>query len=216
MNNGDWRRRPRNTLPKIMERVDKQANGCWVWTGFITPQGYGACGYRGRRHTLAHRVVYQELVGPIPDGLTLDHLCHTNDHGCSGGNSCLHRRCVNPEHLEPVTFEENNSRGVFARKTHCPAGHPYSGENLGITKAGGRFCRECGRQKAREHHRLRSLGLLVKTRVIRNPRPLLSHCKRGHAFDETNTLVLAGGERRCRACNRERARIYAAQKRGAA
>lgn len=202
----DWRRRPRNTLPKIMERVEKQPGGCWVWKGFITPQGYGACGYRGRRHTLAHRAVYQELVGPIPDGLTLDHLCHTKDQACPGGNSCPHRRCVNPGHLEPVTFAENASRSVYARRTHCPWGHPYAGDNLRYTKNGGRFCVTCSRSRAVHQHRAamadRPAGWMPK------PRRRPTHCKYGHPFDETNTYVRPNGGHSCKTCIRKRTGEY--------
>jgi hypothetical protein len=81
---------------------------CWLWKGHVGPNGYGYAG-KGK---LAHRVVYEALVGPIPDGLDLDHLCRV-------------RACVNPAHLEPVTRAENLWRGALARLTACPRGHPY-------------------------------------------------------------------------------------------
>lgn len=109
---------------------------CWIWAGRLDPQGYG-------RHSwdLAHRVAYERFMGPIPDGLTLDHLCRTP-------------ACVNPWHLEPVTLRENLLRGdTFqarnAAKTHCKRGHPFDEENTYITPAGWRSCRSC----RREHHR---------------------------------------------------------------
>lgn len=94
----------------------------------------------------AHRVVYEELVGPIPDGLMLDHLCRV-------------RHCVNPEHLEPVTNRENVLRGEghsakAARATHCLKGHPYAGENLRILSNGWRRCRACHRERERIRARL--------------------------------------------------------------
>lgn len=81
----------------------------------------------------AHRVAYEEIMGPVPEGLELDHLCRT-------------RSCVNPSHLEPVTHRENMNRGDVAtrRKTHCPKGHPYDEENTGIYN-GYRNCRACAR-----------------------------------------------------------------------
>lgn len=91
-------------------QVDKRGpDDCWPWTGFRQPNGYGSFGMKGTR--LAHRIAYQWLVGPIPDGLVLDHLCHTRDPECRDNADCPHRRCVNPAHLEPVTRRENLARG---------------------------------------------------------------------------------------------------------
>lgn len=97
-------------------------SGCIEWTGSRI-RGYGniGVGYIGKRGVAraAHRVAYELLVGPIEDGMTLDHLCR---------NRC----CVNPAHLEPVSSLENYERGLAARggrKTHCPQGHEYTDEN---------------------------------------------------------------------------------------
>lgn len=97
---------------KFVEKTDS----CWNWTGTRTWNGYGEYHYDKERFR-AHRFSYQELVGQIPDGLILDHLCRN-------------RLCVNPAHLEPVTNRENLLRGagfpaVHAKKTTCPRGHPY-------------------------------------------------------------------------------------------
>jgi hypothetical protein len=70
---------------------------CWEWQGRRNPSGYGEAGRYGKVW-LAHRAVYEELVGPIPEGMTLDHLC-------------ANRGCVNPNHLEPVASYENTLRG---------------------------------------------------------------------------------------------------------
>jgi hypothetical protein len=121
---------------------------CWLWEGCIQ-QGYGRVrGSLGGRVEQAHRVAYELEVGPIPDGLDLDHTCH-NDTECPGGFSCLHRRCVNPAHLEPVTRVENVYRshvspgGVNARKTHCIHGHPFDEANTIERPRGHRGCRTC-------------------------------------------------------------------------
>lgn len=135
---------------RLMAKVVRVESGCWEWTGLIV-DGYGRVGYRGVRGFLAHRAVYEELVGPIPAGLTLDHVCHSRDDACDGGSDCRHRRCVNPSHLEPVTFEENASRSIWARKTVCPKGHPYAGDNLRVAH-GRRFCIKCSRDRARAQH----------------------------------------------------------------
>jgi hypothetical protein len=78
---------------------------CWPWTGALDTNGYGYTTINGDAGS-AHRLVYRWLVGPIPEGLELDHTCH-NDTDCQGMPGCLHRRCVNPAHLEPVTHREN-------------------------------------------------------------------------------------------------------------
>lgn len=107
---------------------------CWLWTGTQNQKGYGRASVQGRA-VQAHRWAYEFCVGPIPDGLTIDHLCRV-------------RNCVNPDHLEPVTNRVNLSRGfspsaICARKTHCPQGHPYSGDNLYVKPNGWRECRIC-------------------------------------------------------------------------
>jgi HNH endonuclease len=115
-----------------MAKVNK-TDGCWLWTGTTSHGGYGSFRMDGRQQG-AHRVAYVLFRGPIPDGLTIDHLCRVPG-------------CVNPDHLEAVTMRENTLRGVSkvaqqARKTHCLRGHPLSGDNLWV-RGGKRFCRTC-------------------------------------------------------------------------
>ena len=109
---------------------------CWMWTGGGTAKGYGAIG----KNRLAHRVAFELLRGPIPDGLELDHLCRV-------------RNCVNSEHLEPVTHRENLRRGVASRHDpdQCPQGHPLAGGNLYTCPKGHRYCRICRRAGARAY-----------------------------------------------------------------
>lgn len=129
----------RTFAERFWEKVDKDGPaGCWIWTGAIGNKGYGHITVRrpGFRSTLdAHRLAYEFVVGEIPPGLQLDHLCRV-------------RRCVNPAHLDPVTRKENILRGVGptavnARKTHCKRGHPFDEENTGRNTGGGRACRAC-------------------------------------------------------------------------
>ena len=84
--------------------------GCWFWTRALRT-GYGRFKIRGRYYS-AHRLAYEWLEGPIPEGLTLDHTCHGADALCPGGHTCRHRRCVNTAHLEPVTMTVNLARGL--------------------------------------------------------------------------------------------------------
>lgn len=109
--------------------------GCWLWMGATQTRGYGSAALNGRTH-LAHRLVYELLVGPIPTGLTLDHLCYV-------------KRCVNPNHLEPVTAVENKRRETSSR-THCLRGHELAGANLRVNGNGHRSCKTCLADKRAE------------------------------------------------------------------
>ena len=107
---------------------------CIVWTGHILRNGYGtAWDVDLHKTVLAHRLAYQRTVGPIPDGLTIDHLCRN-------------RACVNPDHMEPVSNRENQLRGesfsaVNARKVECIHGH----NRWAVLPSGKRCCTECTR-----------------------------------------------------------------------
>jgi len=127
--------RPRRLDRTFWPRVSPEPTGCWFWTGQTITNGYGvtASGRRGARR-LAHRLAYELLIGPIPSGLDLDHLCRI-------------RLCVNPTHLEPVTRRENLRRGMGGTHTHCRRGHDVSVSGIyEYTDHQGaryRFCRAC-------------------------------------------------------------------------
>jgi len=132
-------RAPQSIAERIKRRIDIDGNGCWNWTGFIHPNGYG-CFSIGRRTTAVHRASYLEFVGPIPAGYDIDHLCRN-------------RRCCNPAHLEAVTRAENVRRAPrpkYILKTHCVHGHPYDEANTGWRKdrPGARYCRACSVKSA--------------------------------------------------------------------
>ena len=165
---------------------------CWEWTG-STSQGYGRFRADGRS-VFVHRWAYERFRGPIPAGLTIDHLCRN-------------RRCANPDHLEPVTNRENVLRGEgitaqHARKTHCPQGHEYTPENIYSWpgRPNGRLCRECMRVKGRS-----------KPRPPRKPKYEVSFhrrteaCLHGHPWTEATSYYWRG-IRQCRICLRDRDR----------
>lgn len=142
----------RTHLARFQRLAVKQANGCWLWTGDGTKDGYGT--FRpgpGHPKHMAHRWAYEQYVGPVPAGMDLDHTCHTYDSECPGGNDCQHRRCCNPKHLEPVTRSENTirQRHHYRAKEQCPKGHPYEGDNLITGKDGKRRCRTCDVERKR-------------------------------------------------------------------
>jgi len=136
-------------IPPHIRALDKTpiGEGCWEYGGKIGNRGYGLVFIEtlpdGRaKWALAHRVVYEGLVGPIPEGMF---LCH----------HCDNRKCVRPDHIFVGTDADNKAdmiakgrqakgdRLPAARRTHCPQGHPYSGYNLYIRKCGRRMCRAC-------------------------------------------------------------------------
>jgi hypothetical protein len=113
---GHNNRRP--IVERFWEKVERRGDkDCWPWSASLGGDGYGLLGNGRGGLLLAHRFAYELAHGPISDGLELDHLCHTADPNCAGGPSCLHRRCMNPSHLEPVTSAINKARSVRARLT---------------------------------------------------------------------------------------------------
>jgi HNH endonuclease len=108
----------------------EKSDGCWLWRASTNGRGYGTF-----RSQMAHRVAYELLTGPIPDGHELDHLCDV-------------RKCVNPSHLEPVVPRVNRLRAgnwivLQAEQTHCRRGHRYTPETVYVDARGKRHCRPC-------------------------------------------------------------------------
>ncbi|OZC59327.1 hypothetical protein CH276_22515 [Rhodococcus sp. 06-470-2] len=126
---------------KVTEIDRGHTSQCWEWQGATSNRGYGQVGRNGKTCS-THVVAYVELVGPIPDGLQIDHLCRN-------------RKCCNPEHLEPVTGRVNCSRSIQATKIRCHKGHPLAGANLIIKKRPNglqiRNCRVCTLETQRRH-----------------------------------------------------------------
>ena len=117
----------RRVFPRIRE-----VGSCWEWSG-AKSKGYGIVGYR-QKNVYLHRLMYELRFGPIPRGLTIDHLCRN-------------RACCNPEHMEVVTAGENTLRGetltrANKAKTHCPRGHAYDSANT-YRMRHSRYCKKC-------------------------------------------------------------------------
>ncbi|WP_328434558.1 HNH endonuclease signature motif containing protein [Streptomyces sp. NBC_00425] len=168
--------------------------GCWEWQGKVNNKGYGYYSERGR-HTYAHRSSYEALVGPIPDGLEIDHLC-------------VNPPCINPADLEPVTHAENQRR-IAERQTACKRqGHDWTDPaNVRTRPNGSRYCYACEREAQRRRH-------TEKTGVpYRGAQADRTHCPQGHPYDEENTYRTKRGGRMCKECTRQRNRERRALKR---
>jgi len=120
---------------RFWNKVEVTADGCWLWRAAHDRNGYGEFSFRDKRDVIAYRIAYKSLIGPVPPGLELDHLC------------CV-PACVNPSHLEAVTHRINILRGnsptaKHSRATHCVKGHPYDLLNTHYRRNGSRLCRIC-------------------------------------------------------------------------
>lgn len=153
-----------------------KTDSCWLWTGSRDVHGYGRFWPTMERQYLAHRYSYELILGPIPDGFSLDHLCRVPS-------------CVYPAHLEPVTHAENMRRGGQARRAarngNRLCGHPW--------EEGTKRCAECHRVKENVRYaRKRGEGFIpIRERT---------HCKHGHEFTPENTYLNRGKYRQCRTC----------------
>lgn len=154
---------------------------CWLWLA-ATSNGYGRFTAHDHRQEQAHRLAYEMLVGPIPDGLQIDHLCRV-------------RNCVNPAHMEPVSARVNTLRGVGAtarkaRQTHCVHGHPLDSMTTLRDGSVHRICLTC--------HRIRNHAMkAARGGKFYDP----ARCRNGHERTPENTYIQPKtGRRQCRDC----------------
>jgi len=175
---------------RFREYSELQENGCRLWTGHIGKTGYGTIGIHinGKLKIKdVHRVAYEFYKGPVPDGLHLDHKCH-DPKTCKLGIKCPHRRCINPDHMEPVPQPVNNSAerstglgtiaavAQYKAMTQCKRGHEFTPENTyfvnGTGKTGPtqiRVCRKCRSARVNEWHKAKRLAL--KLAALQPPEP---------------------------------------------
>jgi hypothetical protein len=127
-------------IERVMANITAEPNsGCWLWLKAHNRKGYGTIGVPGRKNKYVHRLTYEHFVGPIPEGLVLDHKCRVP-------------LCCNPQHLRPMTIYENaalgNPNAWQKVRTACPQGHPYA-EHSRMRAKGGRLCLLCAREAGR-------------------------------------------------------------------
>lgn len=163
-------------------KVGEVAGGCWEWQAYRTPLGYGRFNWGGRAEA-AYRVSFVELVGPVPEGKELHHLCENPP-------------CCNPDHLLPVTRWEHRQ---FSLLSHCENGHPMEGENLLIEGDGVRRCRTC-RKQWMKGRRVLPEGKSNHELAARD------ECHRGHSLSGWNLIERPNGTRACRECTNRRQR----------
>ena len=139
--------KPRPVRDRFMEKVAPDPmSGCWLWTGKMLPQGYGVLSVEGTTRG-AHRLAHELFIGPIPEGMHIDHLCRN-------------RACCSPDHIEAVTPRENLRRGIAPswvsyRTNRCHNGHELNEQNAYITAEGRRACRPCRAAWMRAYNRKR-------------------------------------------------------------
>ncbi len=173
----------RPAIERLLSKVDVAPSGCWLYSGHLDPQGYGRITDDNGKTSSVHRMSYVHHSGPIPPGLQVDHECHNLDIECVAGPRCVHRRCINPEHLRLATPRDNILRGRTVAagnraKTRCRQGHEYTPENTRVLPSGRRICRACQQ-------------IWSKSRPAKGLTPRMTHGKRS---------TYTQGQCRCEPC----------------
>lgn len=187
-----------NNLPeRFKEKIlPITESGCWLWMSALAGSDYPYVTLMNpKRLRRAHRVVYEMLKERIPEGLQLDHLCRV-------------RACVNPDHLEPVTGQENRRR-AHVLVTHCKHGHEFTGDNVRIWKRTDRAgikrqCTVCERIKYKKLVARKEGGLLRE--IIDNKTK--THCPNNHPYAGSNLMIDKKGKRSCKICHNLRSKKW--------
>ena len=192
-------------------------SGCWLWTGAASVGNYGQLRV-GKKLRYAHVLSYEMFVGPVPEGLDIDHRCH-DPFACHVGRAelCPHRRCVRPTHLKPATRSENCSlvRSNRWDEDKCSGGHPWTTESTYMRKdpktptGYSRTCRICWNERARAAYAARRADEPSKP----HPNAVKTHCPKDHEYTPENTIVRPNGSRACRECGKLATKAWAKRKR---
>ena len=181
---GNRRVRPAHITFRMYATVTTP-DGCVEWSGTRYSSGYGRITEGRKKHYYVHRWAYEYFIGPIPEGMVIDHICRN-------------RACCNPSHLEVVTSGENTRRGFpyRERKTHCIRGHEYTAENTHLNSAGFRECKICLKERGKRRNDEKKVRRNSQGRVAHH---LRTHCPHGHEYTPENTYTYRGS-RSCKAC----------------
>lgn len=139
-----------NVLDRFFNKIEVDANGCWLWIAYLDRDGYGRFRDAKSKKVYAHRFSYEYFCGLIQEGMVIDHICRV-------------RNCVNPKHLRCVSVRDNvlkNSRSKQALnkvKTVCKNGHSFNSENTGTDKRGDRYCKQCARDRSKVRYAARRI-----------------------------------------------------------
>lgn len=190
-----------DAIARWLDRIDiASPRACWQWPGAVGDGGYSHAVLM-KRSRKPYRMFYEHFIGPVPEGMTLNHTCHDADPDCRGGSYCVHRLCVNPAHLESVSIG-NNTKSAFATRAYCRAGrHLWTEENtvwIGKGSKLQRRCRECKNEKSRAR----------KTEVRRREGAVersKTECPAGHPKAEYMKRTQAG-HAYCTLCHRTQTR----------
>ena len=184
-----------DSIAILFSRRVIDSNGCWIYTGPESGEGYGAFAmvYKRKNTRNAHRTSFLIFKGAIPEGMEVHHTCHN-------------RKCFNPEHL--TITEIIDHRRLHNCVTHCASGHEYTPENIYMFR-GSKKCRTCHRERQMIRHRMHKGWTSDAASTIPNQgNAHKTHCKNGHPFSGGNLKVLKNGKRQCLICYRNLKRLH--------
>lgn len=192
-------RRELSLADRLTAGLVRMPNECLEWTGVVNEAGYGRI-WVNNKWVLTHRLAWELMNGPIPDGLCVLHHC--DNPPCCNAEKCLFLGTRADNNAD----REAKGRNYWSNITHCKRGHPFDETNTYVDPRGRRGCRKCWAARRRVR-----LGEPPNAEDRR--KKLKTHCPAGHPYDEANTYVTASGKRHCKACKRVREVARAIEKR---